>query len=81
MRASWIPAHFHFFLNAHMLSFAGTSEGEKREGVVPYFLFNVQGSAFYSRHGGLWGFHWCITVTVADDHSTEEGEKRSTKTT
>lgn len=43
MRASWISAHLHFVLNAHMFSFAGTSEGEKGKELFP---INVQGSAF-----------------------------------
>lgn len=46
---------------------------KKTERMVPYYLFNVQGSTFDTRHGGLQDLQWCMSVSVADDHSTEEG--------
>lgn len=63
MRASWIPALSHFVLNARILFFAGTSErteNGKTEGMVSNCLFNVQGSTFDIRHGGLQDLQWCI---------------------
>lgn len=70
MRISWIPDLYHFVLNSHVLSFAGTSVGWKSKGMV-------QGTTFDRRLGALQGFQWCISVSGADDHSTEGLEKVS----